>query len=556
MPSDALEKQAELCARSPKTAGLWAVLARMRLEAGRFGECIAAAERALALNPKNTVARTAREGALKALEQLDPALAVADLNAALKPNDAAAQLELGRAYLNVDRPAEAARLLNRALELEPEMPPALASLGAAYLSVGMDEAAEHYCRRALAARPGEPVASQTLSTVLEKRGERAEAEAVLDALYERTSLFVERAAAPIATVLVLATRTNGNVPYRHLLPPSRFSRLVWYMEHAQETQVAAMPPYDTVFNAIGDPDLGARTFEITALLNGRLGKPPLNPPARIGPTRRDRLPTLLSDIPGVLAPETVRLDGADIEARGLRASIQSRGLEPPLLIRPVGSHGGLGLERIDNWAALDALQPHYAGAEAYVTRYVDYSSADGWHRKGRIIFVDRRPYPYHWAIGRNWLVHYQTAGMAGDAARQAEERRFLEAPEAFLGLEAMAAIAEIGRRIDLDYCGVDFSILPDGRVLVFEANATMLVHPEEPDGEFAYKNPAFTRIVAAFQSLVQERARSENADCEKLLIRTAASSPTALQQRPERWGAIRQSSASRGWRPRKAQRGQ
>jgi hypothetical protein len=70
----------------------------------------------------------------------------------------------------------------------------------------------------------------------------------------------------------------------------------------------------------------------------------------------------------------------------------------------------------------------------------------------------------------------------------------------------MKAIAEIGARLDLDYCDLDFSRLPDGRVLVFEANATMLVHPEADDGPFAYRNTAVSRITGAFQALLARKA--------------------------------------------------
>jgi glutathione synthase/RimK-type ligase-like ATP-grasp enzyme len=96
--------------------------------------------------------------------------------------------------------------------------------------------------------------------------------------------------------------------------------------------------------------------------------------------------------------------------------------------------------------------------------------------------------------------------MAAAADRQAEERRFLGEPQQIVGERAWRAIGEIGERLDLDYAGLDFSILPDGRVLVFEANATMLVHPEAEGGEFAYKNPAVARIVDAFQALLAEAA--------------------------------------------------
>jgi glutathione synthase/RimK-type ligase-like ATP-grasp enzyme len=84
----------------------------------------------------------------------------------------------------------------------------------------------------------------------------------------------------------------------------------------------------------------------------------------------------------------------------------------------------------------------------------------------------------------------------------------LQAPDVALGERAWRAIGQVGARLDLDYAGLDFSLLPDGRVLVFEANATMLVHPEAEDGEFAYKNPAVRRIVEAFQAKLAEAAEA------------------------------------------------
>ena len=92
-----------------------------------------------------------------------------------------------------------------------------------------------------------------------------------------------------------------------------------------------------------------------------------------------------------------------------------------------------------------------------------------------------------------------------DASLIAEERRFLEDPETALGRRAYAAISAVGRRMDLDFAGVDFAVLPDGRALLFEANATMFVHPEAADGPLAHKNSFVNRILEAF------RARLESA---------------------------------------------
>ena len=111
--------------------------------------------------------------------------------------------------------------------------------------------------------------------------------------------------------------------------------------------------------------------------------------------------------------------------------------------------------------------------------------------------------PYHLAISEHWLVHYWTAGMEHAAGRRDEERRFLQDPAAVLGSGTWNAVAAIGRTIGLDWCGIDFARHADGRVIVFEANATMNVHPEDPDGVFAYKNPAVNAILDAFETMLE-----------------------------------------------------
>ena len=58
--------------------------------------------------------------------------------------------------------------------------------------------------------------------------------------------------------------------------------------------------------------------------------------------------------------------------------------------------------------------------------------------------------------------------------------------------------------MDLDYAGIDFSVLADGRLLFFEANATMLVHPED-DPVFAHKNVAIREILDAVGAMIKSK---------------------------------------------------
>jgi glutathione synthase/RimK-type ligase-like ATP-grasp enzyme len=302
-------------------------------------------------------------------------------------------------------------------------------------------------------------------------------------------------------VLVLSTVSAGNIPHRLIMPSSRYTRLVWYMEYARPEERPAPEGYDLVFNAIGDADLAEDSYAAVRRFLADPGKPYLNDPDRVAATRRDRLADLLSDIPDVVVPQTIRIrTEGPIDAREAAAR---HGVRAPFLLRPLGSHGGQGLRRIEGQDA--EVLP--AASEHYVTSYVDYAAGDGLFRKYRVIFVDGAPFPYHLAVGEHWMVHHATSGMTAFEARRAEELRFLEAPEATLGARAAAAIRRLGERLGLDYCGVDFSILPDGRVLVFEANATMLAHAEDEDGPYAAKNPYVMRIAEAFQALLDRRAQ-------------------------------------------------
>ena len=52
-------------------------------------------------------------------------------------------------------------------------------------------------------------------------------------------------------------------------------------------------------------------------------------------------------------------------------------------------------------------------------------------------------------------------------------QKILRRPEEALGKPVMAALHEIRARTPLDYFGIDFDLLPDGRILFFETNAAM-----------------------------------------------------------------------------------
>lgn len=480
----------DILARDPGCAPVRAQLAAALLAAGEADAAIAAADQALAADPSLTQGWLTRAEAHKRLHAY--AAAAADLEHAdvLAPGRAPILLALGTAYAEVDRLAEAEACLRRAVACDPASAAASASLGSVLVRRGRFQPAEAECRRTLALAPDLRAAHQNLAGLLgHTRPE--EARTHRDAAYRDQQVFIEPAARAERTVLVPTVADIGNIPLRHLLPRSRTTLIRWYVDYATPDQDHALPDYDLIFNAIGDADQMPRLPPAAARLFAAPPRPLLNPPELVARTGRADLPGLLSGIQGIVVPEAVRVAPGAIPTGPL-----------PGLVRPIGAHGGDGVRRVETPAALAAVLAETG--PAYLTRFVESRGADGWYRKYRAIFVDRAPYAYHLAIARDWLVHYWTAGMEQDAARRAEEARFLADPAGVLGAAGMAALAAIGARLDLDFAGIDFTLLPDGRLLVFEANATMLVHPED-EPVFAYRNPAVAHILDAFEAMLARR---------------------------------------------------
>jgi tetratricopeptide (TPR) repeat protein len=481
-----------------------ASLALALLGAGDNLGALEASNAALGLNEALVEAQYVRGAALLALHRPGEAVGALERVVALDPGRAAGHLNLGNAYTALQRGEDAERAFLRALALDPTLKEAHASLGSFYLLTGDSEAAERHCWLALAADPGLIVAHQNLAAIAAERGEEETARHHRREAYGRQNLFVEPAAEPVRTVLVLTTADGGNVPHRYLLPADRYTRINWFIEFAAEGQAAQLPPHDLIFNAVGDADHAGPTRAPTEALLAATDKPFFNHPRAVALTHRDNLATLLGDIDGLVVPRAARLGAEALAEQGRADTLASAGLGFPLIVRPIGSHGGKGLVRVDDPEDLaEAAAGSVRGA--YATQYVEFADDNSLYRKYRMIFVDRRPYPYHLAIADHWLVHYETAGMPDYPRRLAEESRFLADPAAAIGESALAAVTAIGRRLDLDYAGVDFSILPDGRVLVFEANATMLVHPEAQDGPLAHKNPYVATILQAFQAMIAGR---------------------------------------------------
>ena len=382
------------------------------------------------------------------------------------------------------------------------------NLATVFAIKGRRQSAIRWYRHALGMNPSLAIAHQNLAVALEGEGLLEEAATHRERAYELQRVFTETAlVTEQRRVLILgAGKGKGNVPIDALLSFETVSRIRYAIDYADEAEDAQLPPYDLVFNAVGDPDAAVPLAPRLAHFVAHCERPVLNPPQAIERTHRHKTAALLESVRDTFVPRCMRIDTRPANVNELARNIAQMRISFPLLMRPVQTHGGEGLELHASlaslWSSLVKLD-----APCYLTAYHDFRSTDGNYRKYRIIYVDRKPYPYHLAISSRWMVHYFSADMLDEPWKLAEERRFLADPFAVLGTRASEAIVEIGRRLDLDFGGIDFALTSTGQVLVFEANATMLVHREARNGPLAHKNPHIERIAEAFERMQQERVR-------------------------------------------------
>ncbi len=166
------------------------------------------------------------------------------------------------------------------------------------------------------------------------------------------------------------------------------------------------------------------------------------------------------------------------------------------------------MERVDNDRELCDFVGAYQTADFYISDYIGYRSLDGFFRKYRFMYVGGEILPYHLAIGERWKVHHASTNMTDHPWMQAEERRFLEEPQAVFGPPALEALRVIQTKIGLDYFGIDCALDREGRVIVFEANASMLVHLRNE--QFPYKNDAVLRIKSEFASMLRSKVEADS----------------------------------------------
>jgi hypothetical protein len=355
----------------------------------------------------------------------------------------------------------------------------------------------------LTADPVDAGAMLDLSTLLQMRGDR-EGGLKLQASALALSRCYRTTHGSGGSLRILAFMAAGdlmtNTPLDFMLEGSDVELTTWYVDGAAPS-ADQLPEHDIAFLAISQADDGSAALAGLGDALETWPRPVVNGrPDLIAALTRNGVADSFAGHPSIVCPVTRQVDRATLEA--VAAAARPLGavhpdLAWPVIVRPIGSHAGKGLEKIDGPEALAEYLTGHVAQDFFIAAFFDYAGADGLFRKLRVVFVNGRPFVAHMAVSERWMVHYLNADM-GKANNRREEARVMANFDQGFAVRHRAAFEALTETFGLDYFGIDCAETQDGRLVVFEADVAMIVHAMDSAELYPYKKPAMAKLFAGF----------------------------------------------------------
>lgn len=346
-----------------------------------------------------------------------------------------------------------------------------------------------------------------LSTAMLCLGQRDLGLAIQEQALALNRVYVLPASQQPAKLRILMLSVPGdlaaNTPLDCLLEDSEIDLIFYYLS-ADNLFPAPIPEHDVLMVGISESD---ENQNLLASLESALSawpRPIINAPQHIPKTARTLASKLLRDIPGLLMPTTVRAHRDTLRAVATGKHTLSdhfNDCDFPIILRPVGSHAGRDLSKLDGPEEISDYLSKLQDEEFYLSRFIDYSAQDGLFRKMRIALIDGTPYACHMAVSTNWMIHYVNAGMYDESDKREEEAAFMNNFNDFVHRH-QTALEAIYQLTKLDYFCIDCAETQDGRLFVFEIDHAMVVHAMDPEQMFPYKQQHIQKARDAFQNFV------------------------------------------------------
>lgn len=317
------------------------------------------------------------------------------------------------------------------------------------------------------------------------------------------------------TVLIFAAQSKmgANTPVEFLLPGGEFNIVTYYLgsESTSGEKNQELPQHDVAFCAMpADAEDAEAMFDRVRALTKDSDFKVLNLPENLIKPERDMLPELLADVAGLCVPKTLRIEREKIR-NALKEEAEARTFREvgtyPFVCRPVGSHAGLGLEKIHSKQDFSDYLDRRDEQEFFVSEFVEYASEhDQRFRKFRVIVVNGKAFPCHMAISDQWDVWYMNAQMSESPSKRLEESAFMHSFAGGFGKRHAQAIEQLSEKLGLNYFGLDCSEDPHGNLVLFEVDNALIVHDMDCKTTFPYKEKHVRRVFSAFEKMLMDNS--------------------------------------------------
>lgn len=274
---------------------------------------------------------------------------------------------------------------------------------------------------------------------------------------------------------VLKYKYPGTCDFYHYMSPPDWNKKQILLDH-RDKPIQLSPQTHYLFNQVAEPDTHTRGLEqVQNLLERYPQLPVFNAPSQIVNTRRDRVYQRLKQIEGLVVPQTVCMQPRS--PQDVQACMAEANMQYPVIVKAAGSHNGQHMVRLENERDLFKLDAFaFDGRPYYLIQYYE-TGQNGIYKKHRLVMVRGQFYPRHLCVWDHWAIEFRKSYdfMAQNPAYFDEEAEFIQQFATRWAPTLAPLGAQIYEHLPIDFVGLDCCFLPDGRLLLFEMNANMLM---------------------------------------------------------------------------------
>ena len=161
------------------------------------------------------------------------------------------------------------------------------------------------------------------------------------------------------------------------------------------------------------------------------------------------------------------------------------GFDFPIIVRKDDSHQNKEALLIESQEQLELILPELANENFYVIEYINNPFKNGIYRKFRCFIINGEFCQRSIYFSNTWNVHDSSFASDKDELIKLD-KAYINDPVSVLGDNNVTNILKVGEIIGLDFLGIDFDLMNDGSLLIYEANACMNIESANYSSYYPY----------------------------------------------------------------------